>query len=79
LRDEDAAMPTQTEVQPFFMLRELIPNGSDNQTTHKSGRKAVNDHLHYPRPFVLRLPCSLRNFSIVLPEQMEALDKKKRS
>ena len=79
LRDEDAAMPTQTEVQPFFVMRELILDGSDSQTTHKPGRETVNDHLHYPRPFVLRLPRSLRNFSVVLPEQMETLDKTKRS
>jgi hypothetical protein len=35
----------------------------------------MNNHLHDPRPFMLCLPRSLRNFSVVLSEQTEVLDK----
>ncbi len=31
------------------------------------GREAMNDHLHHPRAAPFRLPCALRDLSIVLP------------
>jgi len=75
-RGVDAAMPTQTEVQPFFALREMTCKA--DPTTYKFRRKTENNHLHDPRPFVLRLPCTLRDFPVVLPRQMQEREKKEK-